>query len=223
MFEPGTLGLLALLGAWTALDGTAFGQIMVSRPMVSATIGGWLLGDPGTGFLIGAILEGIHLAGFPVGAARLPEPGPAVIPGVALALHLGGPAGIALGTGFAVGWSLVGGSSVVAQRRLNGRLVGGAEDGRWSAGALSARHWACVGADALRGALLTVAGLVLIYFVPATLGERWPFDGPTTVGFLLMPVALAAGMLLRGWARPRTRGIVFVAATVGGWALAQWM
>ena len=84
------LGLL-FLGGIAAIDGTTFGQFMVSRPLVSATLGGWMVGAPAQGALIGMVLEIFQLTVLPVGAARYPEGGPAAV--AAGAVFASGPAG----------------------------------------------------------------------------------------------------------------------------------
>ena len=58
MLDVSSVVPLALLGSWAALDGTSIGQIMVSRPIVSATLAGWLVGDPATGLLVGPSKSG---------------------------------------------------------------------------------------------------------------------------------------------------------------------
>ena len=37
---------LSLLGGWVATDSTSFAQFMVSRPLVAASLAGWIVGDP---------------------------------------------------------------------------------------------------------------------------------------------------------------------------------
>src|SRR5687768_1376197 len=71
----GALTILAasLLGGALALDATALGQFMLSRPMAAGLLAGWLAGDPATGFLVGVVLEIYLLVAFPVGGASFPE------------------------------------------------------------------------------------------------------------------------------------------------------
>ena len=58
---------VALLGAVCALDRTAAFQIMFSRPLIAATLGGVLAGNWEIGLLIGASLELYFLSEIPVG------------------------------------------------------------------------------------------------------------------------------------------------------------
>ena len=59
---------VSLLGALCALDRTAAFQIMFSRPLIAATLGGALAGNWEIGLLIGASLELYFLSEIPVGA-----------------------------------------------------------------------------------------------------------------------------------------------------------
>ena len=220
MLDVSSVMPLALLGSWAALDGTSIGQIMLSRPIVSATLAGWLVGDPATGLLLGMIFEGSHLGELPIGGARLPEAGPAAVPAVAAAVQIGGPGGLAIGLAIGVIWSVVGGLSVTAQRHLNGVLTR-PPGARWSSpGQLSRRHWACILADGLRGAALTAAGVGLALALPQSLGARWSLPLPHTVALFLMPSFLAGGALLRTWGSSRRRRLILTLGCAAGAVLA---
>jgi PTS system mannose-specific IIC component len=58
---------VSLLGAFCALDRTAFLQMMLSRPLVAATFAGALAGNWELGLLIGVALELCFLSEMPVG------------------------------------------------------------------------------------------------------------------------------------------------------------
>lgn len=58
---------IALAAGLIGLDRLAFGQFMVSQPVVAAPLIGWLMGDFHTGLLIGVVLELFWLRGLPVG------------------------------------------------------------------------------------------------------------------------------------------------------------
>ncbi len=106
---------VALLGGVLGLDFVSFPQAMVSRPLVAATLSGALIGQPGSGLLIGAVLELIALETLPFGASRYPEWGSAAVVGGALfASHPTHPAGAmevamlaALAAALLSGWSMV--------------------------------------------------------------------------------------------------------------------
>lgn len=59
---------IAVLGGVIGLDRTAFGQCMLSQPIVAGPLVGWVLGDPIAGAIIGALLELIWVLDMPVGA-----------------------------------------------------------------------------------------------------------------------------------------------------------
>jgi mannose/fructose/N-acetylgalactosamine-specific phosphotransferase system component IIC len=59
---------VALVGGFIGLDRTAVGQFMISQPIVVGPLTGWMLGDPGAGFVIGAVLELIWVLDMPIGA-----------------------------------------------------------------------------------------------------------------------------------------------------------
>jgi len=63
----------SFIGGLLSLDVSAWGQIMVSRPIVSAPLIGFLLGDLKTGLIIGALLELIWINVISVGAAIPPD------------------------------------------------------------------------------------------------------------------------------------------------------
>lgn len=97
--------ILALMGGLLALDGTSVGQVMVSRPLVAGTLAGWVLGVPGLGFAVGAILEIYLLVSFPVGGSRFPEGAPATVIAVATAAASSLPGALALGIATGLVWA----------------------------------------------------------------------------------------------------------------------
>ncbi len=214
----GALSLL-LLGVWVALDGTSLGQFMVSRPLVAGTLAGFVLGDPGTGLLVGAILEVAHLGDLPAGGARLPEPGPGAVPAVWLAVAAGGGTGVAAGVALGAAWSLLGGASLVLLRRLNGRLTRTVADGSSDPRGLALRFWGCLALDAGRGAILVGSGLVAAGYLARALPPGAAHGFGTGELLLLLPGALAAGALLRGWSPSRRRVLLLGVGAAGGLAL----
>ena len=217
--------ILALLGGFLALDQTSLGQFMLSRPLVSATLAGSILGDPASGLVVGGFLEVLVLPAFPIGGARFPEGGPS---GVVAAVAAAGAPGVALGPGVAVGvamgavWGLLGGWSVTVLRRLNERFVVLPEESSFGAGRIVAGHLAGLASDFLRGVILTALGMGLALWVVPAASEVWPLEGPGTLLLLGSVVALSAGGLLAavdGWRRRRT---VFLGGLAFG-ALAGWL
>lgn len=200
LLDPAVLlGLLAL-GGIAAVDGTTFGQFMISRPLVSATLGGWMVGAPAQGAMIGMMLEIFQLTVLPVGAARYPEAGPAAVAGGAV--FASGPAGagallVTIVATLVLEWA--GGESVRHLRRANGRLLRTAPP--TSALALERRHLGAILIDFARGALLVSAGLLLLIGVKRVILPYWGLSDGLTA--LILAAALA-GMLvsairLVGW------------------------
>ncbi|MFA5073514.1 MAG: PTS sugar transporter subunit IIC [Nitrospirota bacterium] len=58
---------IACIGGLIGLDRTAAGQFMISEPIVSGPLTGWILGDIGAGIVIGTVLELIWVLDIPIG------------------------------------------------------------------------------------------------------------------------------------------------------------
>jgi mannose/fructose/N-acetylgalactosamine-specific phosphotransferase system component IIC len=191
---------LVLLGGWAALDGTAVGPFMVSRPLPIGILAGFILGDPLTGLQVGLLLELLFLGSLPMGAARLPEPGPATLPAVAAAVGLGGGGGML----WAVVWGVVGaglgGWTVTLQRRWNGWRTRGIERGDWTVSRLSRAHLSCLAVDALRGMGLVAMGLALLGRLPPERVAALPVTSAEVVGWVGVAAGVALGRVAR---RPR--------------------
>lgn len=222
--ELGIGGWLACvaLGAALGLDATSFPQIMVSRPLVAAALGGWLFGDPGSGFAVGLGLELLDLRSPPFGAARYPDPGPAgLVAGAAAAAAGGGPA--VFGVSVLAGWALsrIGGRTVHWVRLANGRLMG--RPGELGApGRLERRHRLAMGIDAARAGLLTAAFLLptLLAARAAAVVAAGGSAGTLAGALAAVGVAAAAGSAGRnlGAAR-RAWPLVTVGAGLALWGL----
>lgn len=176
----GELLPLVLLGAVLGLDVVSFPQAMISRPIVAATLAGTLLANPLAGLVAGATLELIALETLPFGASRYPEWGSAAVVGGALfAGQPDGRAGaltLAVLGALATAW--IGGGSMVALRRLNGRWAEARRD-RIEAG----ERWAVVGlqmrgivADFVRGGALTFLAFLALSPTLRAVIELWSID-----------------------------------------------
>jgi mannose/fructose/N-acetylgalactosamine-specific phosphotransferase system component IIC len=115
------LALIAWL-AWGTLVGVDFVTVpqgLLSRPIVAASVTGLLLGDPGTGLVVGMTLELYALDVLPIGAARYPDFGIAAVAAAATAAH----SPLAMAPAFAglVGlpMAMLGGWSLQRLRRRN--------------------------------------------------------------------------------------------------------
>ena len=188
---------LALLGGVLGLDVVCFPQMMVSRPLVAATLAGALAGDPAMGIFVGVTLELIALATLPFGASRYPEWGSAAVVGGAIAGALNtGRAGAlsigvlaALATAWVGGWTLVKLRVWVAwlARRRRPALDAG------SRGAVISLQLAGLTADAVRAAVLTTVAYALLFPVAqATLGV-WSLSEALSRGFIVSIAAAVAG------------------------------
>ncbi len=219
--------VLVGLGGLLGLDAVSWPQAMVSRPLVSGTVGGWVLGDPGAGFLAGALLELLSLRFPPFGATRYPDAGPAGL--VAGAAYAGagvagmGPLVASLIAGWAVGW--IGSASVHWRRKLNARIVTPAETLAADPRRLERRHRLALRLDAVRGAALT-AGFLFPAVAVAALAvgiDASRAAGVVGVSALVTALAAAAGaggrtaaFGLRGWP------LILLGAALGilaGWGL----
>lgn len=213
------------IGAAAGMDAVSWPQILLSRPLVAATVGGAIVGDPAGGFLVGAVLELLTLRFPPYGAASYPDTGPAgIVAGAAFgSLDAGTLAGFAVAVigGWAVGW--LGASSVRFGRRLNGHLVGRLGPGT-SASDLERRHRFAVAMDAVRGALLTAAFLVPVWAM-TRVADSVTLSGPRAA---VASVALGLTVVLSGGAAARgtTVGVrgwpLFLGGTLWGLLLAAW-
>lgn len=59
---------IAVVMAFLSLDATAIGQFMISRPIVTGPLVGWLIGRADIGLEMGALIEVIWIGDMPVGA-----------------------------------------------------------------------------------------------------------------------------------------------------------
>lgn len=120
-----TAGTVAML---LGLDRVAFLQSMACRPLVAATLTGWLLGIPTDGLQVGILLELLWLGRLPVGAAIPPDDTQVAVGATVLALtanhhlDLHGMPVVILAVLAAVPLGKVGQSCERWVRQANGRL-----------------------------------------------------------------------------------------------------
>src|SRR5215218_4811641 len=166
ILSPAQTAAATVLGGLLALDGTSVAQLMVSRPFVAATLGGVLAGRPAEGMAVGLVLEALHLAVLPVGASRYPEGGPAAVAAGAVYAAAHAPpataqAALLVAVLLALALEWAGGRTVAALRQFNVRFAGAPAEGI-APGALARRHGAPIALDFLRGALLTLLGVLAL-------------------------------------------------------------
>lgn len=218
--------VLAAAAGLAGVDAASWPQSMISRPLVAATAGGWVLGEPGAGFLAGVVLELLTLRHLPFGGARSPDLGPSSV--VAGAAHAGiGAAGgtAALLASALVGWALgwVGEVTVRGLRRLSDRALRDTENLARRPVVLERRQRMLVAVDFLRGAALGAA-----FVVPGMMAVRLLADGsagPAAGALTAAALGAAAGAAGRGIG-PGDRGLLMVVAgaaagfVAGGWLAA---
>lgn len=196
------LMLIVVWGTLVGLDLVSFPQSMISRPLVAATVAGAIAGDVVAGLRVGVVMELFALDVMPVGAARYPDFGPASVASAWFAAQHGvwqlllGPAvGIALVTALLGGWSLQ------WLRRGVSRAVHTVEP-QLNAGdrpTLRRLFLLALVADAVRGAALTVVGLLLGVALTA-----WPI-APMTAATMTL-IGIAGGAAAAGGGALRSAG-----------------
>lgn len=156
---------LAVFGGMIGLDMTSFPQVMISRPLVAATLGGLAAGYPGIGAAVGIVVEAFHLAILPIGASRYPEAGTSAAAAAFALAAVGagaGPVALLLTLGIALAWGRVAAVSVGITRHINERLVR-ATGSTVTPGDVERKHMAAMAIDFVRGSLITVAGAAIAW------------------------------------------------------------
>ena len=215
---------LSLLGAVLGLDTVSFPQAMLSRPLVAATLGGALVGSPGSGLLMGAVLELIALETLPFGASRYPEWGSASVIGGALFGSSPHPAAgamsLAMLASLATAW--IGGWTMVRLRQRNGRWAAKAQPAldAGARGTVIGLQLRGMTADLARGALLTA--LAAAAFAPLNEASLalWTVDARVSRAFAIgvaLSVAVAASWKLLHGSMPARW--LFLVGLASGFAL----
>jgi len=180
MIELTDLLPLTVLGAVLGLDVVSFPQMMSSRPLIAATLGGAFVGAPLAGLATGAVLELIALETLPIGASRYPEWGSAAVVGGALfgSQTSDRPGAMVLAVVAALATAWIGGWTMVMLRRLNALWAR-----RHRASLDAGSYRTVVGlqifgltADLLRAAMLTWTALLLLGPAVAGLLRLWALD-----------------------------------------------
>jgi mannose/fructose/N-acetylgalactosamine-specific phosphotransferase system component IIC len=186
----------ALLGAVFGLDMVSFPQMMIARPLVSATVAAAFAGQPEAGLLIGAVLELIALETLPFGASRYPEWGSAgAVGGVVMALHpLHTPAHLPLAVLAALATAYVSSWSMIVLRKFNVRTVRAyraeVEGGAYSA--VRAVQLRGLGADFLRGGLVTYIALLIFVPLSYTIAPLWKTNAVYSRAIVIAVAAMVA-------------------------------
>ncbi len=188
---------LAMLGGVLGLDVVCFPQMMLSRPLVAATLAGAFFGDITIGLYVGVALELIALATLPFGASRYPEWGSAAVVGGAIsgALESNGTGALTIGVLAALATAWVGGITLVKLRNWNAWLARNRRPAldAGARGTVIGLQLAGLTGDAVRAAVLTcVSYLVLLPVAEATLGV-WSLSEPMSRAVVVGIAAAVAG------------------------------
>ena len=191
---------ISLLGGVLGLDVVCFPQVMISRPIVAATVAGAFVGDATTGVLVGAVLELIALATLPFGASRYPEWGSSAVVGgtIAAALHTERAGALTLGVLAALATAWISGWSLVKLRQWNAWLAGRRRSGleAGARGTVIGLQLGGLTSDLLRAMALTAVAYALLFPVARAAVGLWTFSQPlsraVTVGAASAVAAAAA-------------------------------
>jgi len=173
---------VALLGAVLGLDMVSFPQAMWSRPLVSATAAGALIGDAAAGLLAGAVLELVALETLPFGASRYAEWGTAGVVGGAIYAEFPRPGttpgALPVAVFCALATAVVSSRSMVLLRGMNGRAAE-----RWrgridagDTGGVAALQVRGLVLDLLRGFVLTAVALAVLVPLSRAIVGVWRGD-----------------------------------------------
>jgi PTS system mannose-specific IIC component len=213
MLEPVVIGSLLVWGTIVGVDLVSFPQAMLNRPLVAASVTGFLTGDLEAGLRVGLLLECFALDVIPIGATRYPDFGPASVVATAAAPLAGWQDPTGLGVMIALLLALAGGSAMEFVRRLNGRLARVATPALASGDPAVLARLQRTGllADALRSLVVTFAGLVIAWLTLPWLG------GLGDAGRALRLVAVAGALVaaIAGAVRRAGGGIPRVLLSIG--------
>lgn len=207
---------ISLLGGLFALDATAVGQFMISRPLVVGVVLGAVIGDPVLGASIGTLLELYLLVSFPTGGSRFPEGSTATVVAVASASGLAAPDVIPLSVAVGLLWGQLGGATITWMRRANSRLM--PEPDRLPGGTrqLGLMHLGAILMDFLRGTVVTLVGVLVGREIVGFVAGPWMLSHPASVGLLLVGGSVSLGILLRDLGGFRRRKTLFAAGLALG-------
>ena len=197
---------LVVIGALCSLDTVSVAQAMVSRPIVSSTLGAAALGRAPEGLVVGAVLELFALETMPFGASRYPEWGAAgVVAGATYVIGgVGSPGSLALAVLVGLTVAGLGSISMVWHRRMIAKVAGVVREelALGSAAAIARLHVTGIASDLWRGMLVTAVGLTTAFALTGWVLTRWSVAfGPSLVWPLILGTAVGAAAIVRS-ARP---------------------
>ena len=213
MLDPLAVGSLLVWGTIVGVDLVSFPQAMLNRPLVAASVTGFLIGDLEAGLRIGLLLECFALDVIPIGATRYPDFGPASVVATAVVPFAGWQDGTGLGVMIALLLAVAGGKAMEFVRRLNGSLARVAIPALVSGDPAILARLQRTGllADALRSLTVTFAGLLIAWLVLPWLG------GLRDAGLGLRMVGVAGALVaaITGAVRRAGGGLPRVLLSIG--------
>jgi len=215
---------VSLLGAVVGLDMVSFPQIMLSRPLVSATLGGAFVGRAGAGLLIGAVLELIALETLPFGASRYAEWGTAgVVGGVVMAGQpVSSAGGLPVAMFVALATAVFSSRSMVWVRNWNAhearRLRSEIDAG--SPTAIDSLQLRGLTMDLVRGFAVTFVALLVLYPLSHKIVAVWGVDAVHSRAFVTaLAATVAAGAIWTLTHRAARAGWLFILGLGAGTVL----
>lgn len=222
------LGAVAL-GGIAALDATPLGQTLLSQPLVTATILGWMWGDFHLAMKVGVVLQILAASTLPIGARTPEDYAVGGVVGAAVALAIGAPLPFALEKDACALLGVMTGMLAATagvpllkwQRRRNEGLSRWTEEQvrRGARGALLDAHRAAVvlafGVGVGYSAVCMAVGVLalgpLIRHEWLRLAHAWDLAQPLWIG-------IALAQLLTAFVQRRlARAAVFGIALIGAW------
>ncbi len=215
---------VALLGGLLGLDMVSFPQVMLSRPLVSATLAGALVGRASAGLLIGIVLELIALETLPFGASRYAEWGTAGAVGGAVyaGQHAGAAGALPVATFAALATAVFSSRSMVWLRMWNARAARRMRDAieAGSADAVNAVQLRGLGMDYFRGTAVTFIALAVLYPLSEPLVALWRTDAVHSRAVVTaLAATVAAGAIWTLCHRAARAGWLFVLGLCAGTAI----
>jgi len=211
---------VVVFAGMVGVDATSFGQFMISRPFIAATITGALTGVPVAGAIIGLVLELFALVTLPVGASRYPESGTAAVAATsayALVTNVVDPAALLIAISFALAWEHVAGGTVIILRQFNDVVLRRALASTHPLDrALERSHVACIAIDFARGALVSALGAALCAALLYVLVPRWQLSDNLAWTVLLAGGACMLAATLRMFGDAASRRVAFVVGIACG-------
>jgi PTS system mannose-specific IIC component len=212
---------IALLGAVLGMDVVTFPQMMISRPIVAATVAGAFIGNAPAGLVMGAVLELLALEMLPFGASRYPEWGSASVAGGALFASFVQPfAGSLAACLFAaLATAMLSGKSMVWLRRMNASIAARerAELESGARRAITGLQLFGLTADLIRGGLVTLIAMLVFKPLTHAIVNAWGVDGRLSRAVVVVLVAaVSAGAIWKIFHSVSKARILFLAGLAVG-------